>query len=605
MLRDWDCFTPRITNLCYAWSADGIGVAFFEDEKTWKIGSASLSEIRFPSRCEPVSSKIPHAVMRKTMHVGELWRKIENKEEAEAEGWDRDEVIKAIHTGGKASNIQDWNNWEKLLEDLKANEAHVSNTIEPIEILYGFIEEVDHAVSLYTCCVKGGGGFMQKRERVYKDMNEVFQVFPYGVGENNRLYTIRGMGYFIYDNANAENIMHSILLNASKVGALPQYQYTGTEALEDASFVDVGFAQMIPPGLALVDDGHKRDLRSTVVPAMQEIGNRLQTVSGGLTEAAIFGERENKDNIAATLDQLNKMNSFAISLFYPPLDRMFAEQVNRIFIKGHDTPETKEMKRVLIEEDGIPKEILKQIDWKRVKATRLLGGGSKANRINTFKDLREHLYGTMDAQGRKESDYDYALERGGKQYADRYIGDPQKTREPADRKLAELENNQMLEGAELEVYDGEDHLVHLEVHIEQLISTKDLVEQGGITLEDYTLRNLPIYEHSLQHLAMAPSNPLIDPVVNEARAQLQRLGEFFSNGIKALEKAQREQGEQPEVDPETAKAAKEDQMKTEAFLRDQQRKDAESQSSIDRKNAETQAKIAAGDAQTAANIRKG
>lgn len=626
MIRGWEPFGGRVANLCYAWAADGIGVAFFEDATTWKIGSASLSEIKFPSRCEPVSSLIPQAIMKKTLHVGELWRKIENEEASKEEGWNRDAVIAAIHTAGSAKN-NDWKNWEKLLEDLKANEAHVANTIEPIEILYVFIEEVDGAVSFYTCAANGGGrkdptgftsggsdanGFMQIQERKYKSMNEAFQVFPYGVGENNRLYTVRGMGYFVYQSANAENILFSDSLNAAKMNAFPVFQYSGTEAQEDATFEDLGFASLIGPGVSPVDAKlSDKDIRKNLGPAMDMVNKSLGEVSGGLSEGIQFSGRENQDSVSASLTQLNAMNAAAISSFYPPLDRLFKEQVRRVFKLKSDTPESKEMKRKLFEEDHIPKEVLDHIVFEDVKAFRLLGGGNKANRLQTLEKTRAQLYGAMDAEGRKESDYDLAMELGSKESADRYIGAPEHTRTTFDASLAELENFHLLEGAQIEPKDGQDHLVHIREHMEELTVSVEAVEQGQLDLVEYTLRNLPLYEHVQKTLAMIVPTPIIETEVKELTRQVQNLKGFFDNGMKAAQKQANEeqeaaaQGAQQEQDPEAQGRQQEEQMKIEAFQRDQNRKDIESEATIRRKDAESAAGIAMKNASSSAdNLRK-
>tara|TARA_R110002020_G_scaffold197900_1_gene398992 strand:- start:5141 stop:7396 length:2256 start_codon:yes stop_codon:yes gene_type:complete len=610
MLRDWDCFATRLNDLCCNFVDDGAGVLFFEDVNSWKVGSAGRSDIKFPVNCEPVSSQIPIAAMKRELHVGDLWRKIRNEGEAAKQGWDAVAVRKAIHSAA-TSKGGDWKNWEKLEEDLLANEAYVSHTVKPIPIIYIFLEELDGSVSFFTTPEKDGE-FLQKQISKYKSMNEAFQVFPYSSGKGNRLATVRGMGHFIYQLCNAENISTTDLLNAAKLNSLPQYEVDGTEQLQDTALVEFGaFGTILAPGVRMPEKQQTRDLGQSLIPAMSIIDSALRKVSGNIGEVDSFGERANSDNISATLEEMNAMNSASITLFYPPLDRIYAEMVARIFRDEKDTPESIEMKRLLIEEDGLSEDIFNAIQWSGVKAIRVLGGGSKANQMNALKDIRSNTYGSMDAQGRKNNDYDYILNRAGKQAADSYIGPPNQTRKTYDDKIAELENNQMLDGAEIEPNDGEDHLVHLEVHLEVMMATKDLVESGELELTEYTLKNLPIYKHCQNHLEMIVPNDVTEQSINEITAQVQRLGEFFMNGMKAIEKEQRDAEDQQqqqgaageEQESRLNEAATESQMKVEKFQLDQQLKKAESDAKIIRENNESQAKMAIDGALAASKIR--
>lgn len=595
MLRNWDAFVPRITNLCFTEAADGVAIAGFESEDSWKIFTAGLAEMKFHRYAEPVSTQNPIAVLKRDVHVGTLWEKVRDPKAAKKKGWNRDAVLRVIHSQCKkvANDANNWRNWEKLEEDLKANESYVSTVAAPVEVLYGFVTELDGKVSFYAASLDGEKDFMQARIRVYDDANSAYQIFPYSTGTNNRLYTIRGLGYFVYQPANAENIMFSNLMNAARVNGFPQYQATGTEEIEDASFVDMGWGTMIPPGVTLPERQNGKNLQQSLIPAYEIIQDTLRSQSGGLSELPkSIGERSNESNIAVSLETMNKMQAFAISLFYPPLDRIYREMVRRVFVGKKDTPESKAMKKALIEEDGVPKEVLDRIDIDNVRAYRILGGGNKGSALVKQIMLRNHLYASLDAQGRKQSDFDLAQAIGGQQIAEAYVGEPAKSRKVVDEKIAELENHDMLEGTEIEPFDGEDHLVHLRVHVEQMLSTKDAVEEGTVDLADYTLRNYPIWQHANKTLAMLSTDATLEGEANELRAQVQRLGEYFSNGIKAIRKQQREGGPAQEQGGEQQEQVSDEQMKHQSWLMDEQRKSAESQAKIQRDDAQAAAKVA-------------
>jgi len=598
MLRKWDAFIPRMTNLCFTFCADGISTLFFEDDMSWKVNSASLAEVKFPEYCEPVSTQIPVACIKKDVHVGTLYKWVQDEKMAEKHGWNRKEVFKAIHECAKAHDDKRWKNWEKLEEDIKANELYVSSVAKPVPIIYLWVQEFDGTVSTFIVSEQGGD-FLKKSISNYKSANEAYQVFPYSTGTNNRLYTIRGLGYFVYQPSNAKNIMWSTMMNAAAFSALNTYQTRDAAEMEDAFLQDFAVGTLLGPGISLAENSNGKNLAQTLVPALGIIDDTLADISGGLSEGPqAFGERANESSINFALENMNKMNAFAIQLFYPPLDRAYAEMVRRVFKENKDTPESLEMKRLLKEEDGIDESIWKNIVWDQVSAVRIIGGGSKAKRINNLIQVRREAYADMHAQGRKENTYDLVSERMGVQYADRYIGQVGQTKMPMDSKIAELENYQLVDGAVIEPEDGEDHLIHLYKHIEFMLDGNEAVESGQMDVADYALQNISVWEHAQAQLGMMVVDRYLEEEAAQIRAQMQRIGEHIGNGMrKAQADAQQQQGEeQPEVDPKML----DEQRKQATWEREEQRKDMSAQAEIARKDAKTAADIAAKTATTIA-----
>lgn len=595
MLHSWDAFAPRINNLCHTFAADGISVLFFEDDDTWYVNSLGLKDVKFPRHVEPVSAKIPIAIMRKSIHVGELWRHIENPEEAEKKGWNVEAVRKSILHGATRKRRDHWRDWESLEQDLKSNELFVTSVSEPIEVLYAFIEEFDGEVSLKMGTANGESQvkeFLYVRPDRYKSANEVYQVFPFSTGHDNSLYTVRGMGYFIYQACNAENIMYCKMLDAARIGSSLIYQPSGTEDLENGAFQDMGHGLMIPPGVNIPERAQAPNLTQTLGPALDMVRSGLNRVSGGLSEGPTeMGDRANEATVSLNLEQLNKMNSFSITLFYPPLDRAYREMVKRVFMDSKDTPESLEMKTRL-NRLGVTKEDWSRIDLSRVKSRRILMGANKTARVLQLRQTRGNLIGEMDDQGRKESAYDIASETLGREYALRYFGHSEQTRTGHDDWIAELEVRMMLDGHEFEAKDGQDHIIHLRVKIAEMLSTKQGVEEGTLDLKEYTLQNQLIWQNAQAHLSMLVVDPSLEEEAGAIQKALQNLSEVFTNGMRAIEKDKRDQAEEEqEQGPEGGPAAPE-LSPIEIQLREEERKDLANRAEISRKDSQSAAQIA-------------
>lgn len=600
MLTEWDAFAPRVNNLCNTDVIDGVGFLFFENDDTWQFNCCGLKDFKVNRDSEPVSTRIPVAILRREMYVGDLYRKIRNEKEAAEKGWDVEAVRGAILKAARRHRSDIWRDWERLESDLKNNELYVSNESAPVEVLIAFIQEFDGSVSMSIGTASSGTAdrmsrkedstdrFLYRRPKNYKDANEVFQVFPYSSGDDNKLYSVRGMGHFIYQACNAKNIMFSRMMDAARIGSTTTYQPRSMEDLEEATFLDFGYGMVVPPGFSIPERAQAPNLSQTLVPAMETIDKSLNEVSGLLKEGPqAMGERANEQVISFSLEQINKMSAFAVTLFYPPLDRAYREVVRRIFIEDKDTRESEAMKERL-EKLGVTEEIWRRIDLPRVRARRLIGGANKAGRMFLLNQQLSLLSG-MDDQGRRELYYDITAERFGKEYAVRYHGDPSRSRKVVDEKLADLENFHMIEGNEIEVHDGEDHMAHLRSHLEEMIAGREGIDQGLVDLGDYYLRFIKIFEHAQAHLALMVPDESTKEEIAAFRQALQNLDELFTNGEREILAEQRKAAQQ------NGGAQQEGQQplsEVEIQLREEQRKDLAAQADIERKNRESAAKIA-------------
>jgi hypothetical protein len=258
-------------------------------------------------------------------------------------------------------------------------------------------------------------------------------------------------------------------------------------------------------------------------------------------------DRRTKLEVSTQLDYINKLNSFAINLFYGPYDKIIREKVRRAFtVPQKDKAARKrvnEMKARCMTR-GVPEDIFKKIDLKAVKASRIIGTGSRSSRI-MLMDQMQQMYSTWDAVGRSNFEYDYLVELVGAEKAERYAGKPNEQRLPYDHKIAKLENFEMLEGDYVDPVDGENHMVHLPVHIEELEAGLKGVDEGMIDIMQWTMEHQMLYRHCVATLEMTTVHETVQPELNSYHQRVQQIGEIVVNGLKMINKAARE-GNAPE-----------------------------------------------------------
>jgi Skp family chaperone for outer membrane proteins len=155
-------------------------------------------------------------------------------------------------------------------------------------------------------------------------------------------------------------------------------------------------------------------------------------------------------------------------------------------------------------------------------------------------DQMQQMYSTWDAVGRSNFEYDYLVELVGVDKAERYAGKPNETRLPYDHKIATLENLEMLEGDVINPVDGENHMVHLPVHIDELEAGLQGVDEGQVDIMQYTMQHKTIYEHCVATLEMTTVHETVQPELNQYKQRIQQIGEIVMNGLKMINKQNRE-----------------------------------------------------------------
>lgn len=278
-----------------------------------------------------------------------------------------------------------------------------------------------------------------------------------------------------------------------------------------------------------------------------------------------------------------------MSLFYAPYDKYIRELLRRSFNETQSdlalAKMVARMKEACIAR-GVPREVLGKIDFEACKATRLSGAGSKGSRLIAFQQLGQ-LYAEMDPQGQEFFNYDFAAEIKDQNAADRYFGKPGERRGHVDVALAQLENNDLLEGSLIDPVDGENKMVHLAEHIEELVAGIQEVNEGGADIAEWTIRNIPLYRHCVDTLEQTTVHESRMQELNSYRQQIQQAGEIIDNGLRHINKM-REQGDQSQgLDPNATAP--------EAAMSPEQQKASASQQDNDLKMAkifaEAQAKI--------------
>jgi hypothetical protein len=550
MDRADDASLPLHLQLADTYVTHGVAIAYFDDKQTMKYSVAGLDHFKFPRNTGIVSSEVEMCVSLGEYTVTELYSKITNK----VDGWDEDMIKKAILYSTAKENDR-WDDWEKVQRDIKQNEIFVQSVCKPVEVIHGWVTEFDGKVSYYISARHPIGGekkekepeeFLFKSRNFFDSIDEGFQLFPFSVGNGGKLYTVRGLGYLIYQLCNAMDIMHCKLLDNARIASSLIVQPASADDVQDFQLIDFGGGVALPPNMKIPERQFAQNLNNSLIPAISASRSILDRATGGLASSnQILGDensRQTKLEVSSKLDYINKLNSFAINLFYGPYDKIIREKVKRAFTVKQKDKKMKEavseMKQRCINR-GVPEEVFDKIDLKAVKASRIIGTGSRSSRI-MLMDQMQQMYSTWDAEGRANFEYDYLMELAGVDVAERYAGKATEKRKPYDFSIAQIETFHLLEGDYLDPVDGQDHMVHLAHHLEVLESGLQGVDEGQVDLMEWTMEHNMLYQHIIATLEVTTVHKVVQPELNAFQQRTQQIGEIIVNGLKMVNKAKRD-----------------------------------------------------------------
>jgi len=608
MDRSMDSSLPNHLLLADTYVTHGVAIPFFDDKQTMKYTVAGLEKFKFPRKTGIISSEVEFCCSLGSMSITDLYRKIEG--DTPLEGWDKKMVQHAIVQNASSAQPKVWNNWETIQRSIKANDIHVSSICEPIQVVFGWVKEFDGRISFYIAAYQpitspGTETFLFRSRGFYDSADQAFQIFAFSVGNGGLLYTVRGLGYLIYQICNAGDIMHNKMLDNARIGSSLLVQPGSVEDMQDMQLTDAGGFIALPPNMKIPEQRLGMNLNNSLVPAIEANSRLLNRTVGGSAPGASMqqgSDRQTKLEVSSKLDALDKSTAFAITLFYGPYDKITREKVRRAFtVRQKDKQSAlavQEMKKRCMAR-GVPEEAFEQIDFKRVRASRIIGTGSRASRLMLMDQLQQ-LYASWDEEGRSNFDYDMVMELAGTDKADRYAGKPGEKRQPVDASIARLENFQLLEGDYMDPMDGQMHMVHIPIHLEEIEEGIQGVNEGQLDLGKWTTEHVQVYRHLVATLEMTTVLKMVQPELNSFQQRAQQIGELIENGMRHLAKVQRDEdaaaqqaeAQAAEAQPADPNAVAAEDPKTREHNMKLQQKNAEFQMKMQQDVAKASAQLA-------------
>lgn len=544
-IRNQPQFTFQAEQLVDKFVWDGVGIGHWPDEMDWRWRSSGLGKFYFPVSATPCEDDLEIACCVEEYTVTRLYHIIRDPEKARTDGWCVEAVEKAIRDA--TTNVDGFNDWEKLIEEIKNNDLGVSNRTPMVRLVNGWVKEFDGSVSHYLTTEddQGTEKFIYCGRQKYKSMSEAFVIFPYGIGTNTKLHGIRGLGKKIYSFEQQRNRSLGRMIDIGNLSSALMLQPQDEESLANVGMQFFGNTAVIDPNVKVVQYTAP-DLQRSVMPVLQEMERlRNDRVAGYSSDNVFDGDqRKTKGEVMAHLEQSAQLSDSALDLFYGPFERLLRQTVRRMIRRTYvpQDPggrEIQEMHLRLVKR-GVPLEALYQIDVKAIRVVRAIGAGSAAAKtisLQRISDLRPR----MDDVAQATLDRELAVDAVGYAQADIFFPRNKEKRTTADTNIATLENFVLQSGKEIPVLPSDRHLAHAREHIKPLMEDFDLVQQGQMTFSDMAQQDRLLYQHAAGHVDLVAGDPVAVDEASSLRQMLQQIGEVIENGIREMEAAAKKQ----------------------------------------------------------------
>lgn len=561
LITDDDGFDYQLAELVRQFNLHGIAVPFFENKLglTWQTTETGNFLLPRDVRASTKSLDIACCVREYMPH--ELFACIENREFATEEGWNIEATREAIKQA--TPNVVWDDDWDRWCEQWKNNDLGMSYTGKPsvIRAVHMWVVsrdgkgKVQHLIFLASGQAKD---FMFKSKKPFDSLGEAFTIFTDGVGTNGKYHGIRGIGYKLYAIIKEMDELWSSFIDSTRQSGKIFIQPKKEGAAKNLALVEWGNFIMLPPNANFID----RDLPNysqNIIPGLNLLSQLLQGKTGQWTTQGALDT--NKEQTArefmGRLDQIAKLSSTKVKIFYSAWERLLKEQIRRVKRKDWVSTDP-DYDRVSafyerLEAKGVPKEAVHQIDLRHCKVVRAMGNGSSEARTVLYERLFQ-MFEYYDAEGKQKLVRAATISAAGKDMADTLAPNVAGQRPPMDKKIANMENGLMGQNILQEVEPNEMHAVHITQHLTSetggLLQLVQQYEAGEIGLDVIPIMRL-LHAHSEVHMQYVPE-ALPNGTPNMERASfkeaLQQSEEIIGNGEKKLlaeqEKMAKEAGQE-------------------------------------------------------------
>ena len=517
------------------------------------------------------------------IYTEQLYRYIKDPEVAERGGWDVEQCQQAI-MDARVDEQDQRRPWEWYQRELKNGALYYSYAkSKVIKVAHMYVKEYDGKISHYIFDRLNSTQWLCARPHRYEKFSNAFTVFLNGVG-NGFYHGVRGLGQKVYKYAEAMNRVNNALLEGVILQSAVMFQPTSAQDAEQLKTVQIGPYRILPPGLNIQQVDMGKNLQSAMTTAAffqgqeaDDISTFMPSISGG------GGRKKGNKEIEIEIGEKSRLTNTRAEIYLQALDVHYRECYRRasnpnILEEDSGGLESLRFQKACLDR-GVPAAAL--LDIECVKATRSIGQGSSAARMQAMELISEYLPQLPESSRKRVINANISAIAG--QTGEETFGIPEETKPDGnDMSIASLENNAFMNGGQMLIDPDQNHFVHLTVHMQyagQVVQSLQGGQQDPRQADGIMQGLIP---HVLTHLKYMQEDPTRKEQfeeLNQQASELMKIADQIARMAQDLAQKQAEAAQQqgPAQDPRMMQAQAKIQLDQMKFQNDAQIKQAKAQ----------------------------
>ena len=521
LIRTWDDFEYEMMTIADSMNTHGDAFPLLKDPDDWKFCTYRTGSVLFPKNTKASAGYIGSCVILDVMTVPQLMKKMDKA------GWTNKSIKASIKTA-TAEHRPIESEWEDLQKDIENDAlAYEIGDAEEVKIAHILMKEDDGKIT-HAIIERGADqkDFLYKKEGSYESISEILIPFICNIG-NGYFHGLKGIGHRIFPTVQINNRFLCRAVDGAQDSASLVIGF-GSGTSREGKILRVGNNIVLPPGAEL----QRNDL-STNLQGITSIYGLLTSVnqsSVGVKRPGISAVAQNeKAKSTARGESMQAMEEVELqatdlALYYRQADMLYREVGKRIMTVAS----SKKFRQRCIDR-GIPEGLLKPDLW-IFKAPRVIGAGSKVMQSLSTQEMLSIAPFLRSENGKHNLIDDFIEVRGGPEAVTRYNPPMEDATMPSkSHQIAQLENNDMIEGKGVVVSVEDWHVPHLESHLNYFIQyvqsvVEDLNEESLMS----AMKAVPqALDHIGNHMAYLKGDMLHESQFGDFQGKVKQLVDAF------------------------------------------------------------------------------
>jgi hypothetical protein len=199
MITEWRDFRFRWKMNAHFFTMWGVSFTYREDNLDWRWKVSSLQDVKVPRGTQATVNEVDRIFMKADMTPSDLFAKIRDPEVGKLAGWNEAQIrMSCANAQPKPLNTQSPEDMQAMWKD---NSVYSGNTNIVVQVVHGFVKEVDGSVSHYIVDYTlntADAQFIYEKKGKFADMSEFINAYLFGVGTNGDFHSIRGNAFNLF-----------------------------------------------------------------------------------------------------------------------------------------------------------------------------------------------------------------------------------------------------------------------------------------------------------------------------------------------------------------------------------------------------------------------